>query len=143
MTESKNPHRHTSKHYKRAHTNQKKVRASYLEVYEDRIYDLLDVSNRDKPMEEWETVTPLADGEGNQVLKGLTTFDVDNEGEETSKGTMARYCPAQGCFGDFLFLVSRVRVGFTLGGAKGLKCLTYTFFACIRLNKCSGKGLNA
>ncbi|CAM9701698.1 unnamed protein product [Scytosiphon promiscuus] len=59
------------------------VRASYLEVYEDRVYDLLDVSNRDKPMEEWATVTPLADGEGHQVLKGLTTFDVDNEVEDT------------------------------------------------------------
>lgn len=58
-----------------------KVRASYLEVYEGRVYDLLDVSNRDKPMEEWATVTPLDDGEGNQVLKGLTTFEVDNEGE--------------------------------------------------------------
>ncbi|CAM9773989.1 unnamed protein product, partial [Ectocarpus sp. 6 AP-2014] len=56
------------------------VRASYLEVYEDRIYDLLDVSNRDdKPMEEWATVTSMTDGEGNQVFKGLTTFDVDNE----------------------------------------------------------------
>lgn len=58
-----------------------KVRASYLEVYEDRLYDLLDVSNRDKPMEKWAMVTPLIDGEGNQVLKGLTTFEVDNEGE--------------------------------------------------------------
>ncbi|CAM9919705.1 unnamed protein product, partial [Ectocarpus sp. 12 AP-2014] len=56
------------------------VRASYLEVYEDRIYDLLDVSNRDdKSMEEWATVTSMTDGEGNQVFKGLTTFDVDNE----------------------------------------------------------------
>ncbi|CAM9783016.1 unnamed protein product, partial [Hapterophycus canaliculatus] len=42
------------------------VRASYLEVYEDHVYDLLDVSNRDKPMEEWGPVIPLADGEGNQ-----------------------------------------------------------------------------
>lgn len=57
------------------------VRASYLEVYEDRVYDLLDVSNRDKPLEKWATVTPLIDGEGNQVLKGLTSFEVDNEGE--------------------------------------------------------------
>ncbi|CAM9155279.1 unnamed protein product, partial [Ectocarpus fasciculatus] len=56
------------------------VQASYLEVYEDRIYDLLDVSNRDdKPMEEWAAVTSMTDGEGNQVFKGLTTFDVDNE----------------------------------------------------------------
>lgn len=61
-----------------------KVRASYLEVYEDRIYDLLDVSNRDKPVEEWATVTPLDDGEGNKVLKGLTTFEVDNEGEKST-----------------------------------------------------------
>lgn len=60
-----------------------KVRASYLEVYEDKIYDLLDVSNREKPMEEWATITPLDDGEGSQVLKGLTTFEVDNEGEKT------------------------------------------------------------
>lgn len=59
-----------------------KVRASYLEVYEDRIFDLLDVSNRDKPVEDWATVTPVDDGEGNQVLKGLTTFEVDNEGEK-------------------------------------------------------------
>lgn len=59
-----------------------KVRASYLEVYEDRIFDLLDVSNRDKPVEDWATVTPVNDGEGNQVLKGLTTFEVDNEGEK-------------------------------------------------------------
>lgn len=58
-----------------------KVRVSYLEVYEDRVYDLLDVSNRDKPVEEWATVTPQDDGEGNQVLKGLTTFEADNEGE--------------------------------------------------------------
>ena len=57
------------------------MRASYLEVYEERIYDLLDVSNRDKPMEEWTTVSLSADAEGNQVLKGLATFDVDNEGE--------------------------------------------------------------
>lgn len=61
------------------------MRASYLEVYEDRVYDLLDVSNRDKPMEKWETVTPMADGEGNQVLKGLTTFEVDNEGEKITE----------------------------------------------------------
>lgn len=36
-------------------------------------------------MEEWATVTPLDDGEGNQVLKGLTTFEVDNEGEKTRR----------------------------------------------------------
>lgn len=60
----------------------RQVRASYLEVYEERVYDLLDVSNRDKPMEEWATVSLQADGEGNLLLKGLTTFDVDNEGEE-------------------------------------------------------------
>lgn len=57
------------------------VRVSYLEVYEERVYDLLDVSNRDKPVEEWATVSLLADAEGNLVLKGLTTFDVENEGE--------------------------------------------------------------
>lgn len=54
-------------------------------MYEDRIYDLLDVSNRDdKPMDEWATVTSMTDGEGSQVFKGLTTFDVDNEGEKTT-----------------------------------------------------------
>lgn len=57
------------------------VRASYLEVYEERVYDLLDASNRNKPMEEWATVSLSSDAEGNQVLKGLATFDVDNEGE--------------------------------------------------------------
>lgn len=61
------------------------MRVSYLEVYEERVYDLLDVSNREKPMEEWETVTPLIDGEGNQVLKGLSTFEVENEGEKKRK----------------------------------------------------------
>lgn len=59
------------------------MRVSYLEVYEDRVYDLLDVSNRENPMEEWETVTPLVDDEGNQVLKGLSTFEVENQGEKT------------------------------------------------------------
>lgn len=59
-----------------------KVRASYLEVYEDRIFDLLDVSNREKAVEEWATVTSVDDGEGNQMLQGLTTFEVDNEGEK-------------------------------------------------------------
>lgn len=58
-----------------------KVRASYLEVYEERVYDLLDISNRNKPVEEWATVSLLADDEGNRVLKGLTTYDVDNEGK--------------------------------------------------------------
>lgn len=57
------------------------VCASYLEVYEERIYDLLDVSNRDKPMEEWAAVSLSSDEHGNQVLKGLATFDIDNEGE--------------------------------------------------------------
>lgn len=57
------------------------VIVSYFEVYEDNVYDLLDVSNRDKPIEECATVSLWSDGEGNQVLKGLTTFDVDNEGE--------------------------------------------------------------
>lgn len=58
------------------------MHASYLEVYEERVYDLLDVSNRDKPKEEWEAVSLSSDAEGNQVLKGLATFDVDNEGEK-------------------------------------------------------------
>lgn len=57
------------------------MRASYLEVYEERVYDLLGVSNRDRPKEEWETVSLSSDAEGNQVLKGLASFDVDNEGE--------------------------------------------------------------
>lgn len=66
------------------------MRVSYLEVYEERVYDLLDVSNREKPMEEWETVTPLIDGEGNQVLKGLSTFEVENEGEKKRKNCSAQ-----------------------------------------------------
>lgn len=58
------------------------------------MYDLLDVSNRDKPMEKWATVTPLIDGEGNQVLKGLTTFEVDNEGEKNRRGEKSLFVRA-------------------------------------------------
>lgn len=57
------------------------VLTSYLQVYENRVHDLLDVSNRGKPVEEWATVSFRSDGEGNQVLHGLTTFEVDNEGK--------------------------------------------------------------
>lgn len=61
------------------------MRASYLEIYEERVYDLLDVSNRDKTVEEWATASLLTDSEGNQFVKGLTTFEVDSKGEsETS-----------------------------------------------------------
>lgn len=63
------------------------VRVSYLEVYEERVYDLLDGCNRDKPMKEWAAVTFMADREGNQVLKGPTTQDVNNEGENSKERT--------------------------------------------------------
>lgn len=72
------------------------MRASYLEVYEERVYDLLDVSNRDKPMEEWATVSLSSDAEGNQVLKGLATFDVDNEGERAADRAAKRCIPLPG-----------------------------------------------
>lgn len=59
----------------------RQVLSSYLQVYENRVHDLLDVSNRGKPVEEWATVSLRSDGKGSQVLRGLTTFEVDNEGK--------------------------------------------------------------
>lgn len=59
----------------------RQVRASYVEIYEERVYDLLDVSNRDKTVEEWATISVLADSGGDQVSEGRTTFEVDNKGE--------------------------------------------------------------
>lgn len=77
------------------------VRVSYLEIYEERIYDLLDVSNRDKTVEEWATACLLTNSEGNQVVKGLTTFEVESEGNHVapSRVTIARRMTTNSCGG--------------------------------------------
>lgn len=62
-----------------------KVHVSYLEVYEGRVYDLLNVSNRDKSLEEWATLSMTTDSEGAQFIKGLTTYEVESEGEKLTK----------------------------------------------------------
>lgn len=49
------------------------------------MYDLLDVSNRDKSLEEWATVSMTTDNEGAQFVKGLTTFKVESEGKKITR----------------------------------------------------------
>ena len=62
------------------------MHASYLEIYEGRVYDLLDVSSRGKPVEDREIVSLQSDGDGNEVLKGLISFEVTNEGKRRRGG---------------------------------------------------------
>lgn len=54
---------------------------SYIEVFKDRVYDLLDVCNRSSSVENRESVPLAADEGGNRTLGRVVTCDVGNEGE--------------------------------------------------------------
>ena len=58
-----------------------KVYMSYLEIYNENIYDLLDREHRDRPLSEWPKIGYLEDAWGDLHLLNLNTFEVTSEAE--------------------------------------------------------------
>ena len=69
------------------------VEVSFAEVYQERVYDLLDAANRSKPLEEWAEVQLLEDGYGDVHPRNLSVFEAKTEEEALSLffvGNLAR-----------------------------------------------------
>lgn len=58
-----------------------KVYMSYLEIYNESVYDLLDREHRDRPLSEWPKIGYLEDAWGDLHLLNLNTFEVTSEAE--------------------------------------------------------------
>eukprot|EP00949_MAST-11_sp_MAST-11-sp1_P001133 g1133.t1 len=56
-----------------------KVLVSFLEIYNESMYDLLDSRNRNKPIEQWEKVQLLDDKRGDLQVRGLRVYDCKSE----------------------------------------------------------------
>lgn len=54
---------------------------SYLEIYNENVYDLLDRSHTEKPIENWTKVTLLDDDEGDMHFRNLSVFEAASEEE--------------------------------------------------------------
>ncbi|KAG6948351.1 hypothetical protein JG687_00015527 [Phytophthora cactorum] len=54
---------------------------SYLEIYNENIYDLLDRSHTDRPIEEWTKVLLMDDDEGDMHFRNLGVFEAVSEEE--------------------------------------------------------------
>jgi kinesin family protein 6/9 len=61
-----------------------KVFISFMEVYNENVYDLLDPSNQDRPIEAW-TRVQLIHGESSELhLRNLSVYEVTDEEESLS-----------------------------------------------------------
>ena len=65
----------------RASPGESKCFVSYIEVYNENVYDLLDSKHRNKPMERWKKLTMLEDDDGELHLRGLTAYDIESDEE--------------------------------------------------------------
>ncbi|KAF1777008.1 Kinesin-like protein [Phytophthora cactorum] len=54
---------------------------SYLEIYNENVYDLLDRSHTDRPIEEWTKVLLMDDDEGDMHFRNLGVFEAVSEEE--------------------------------------------------------------
>ncbi|KAG2531886.1 hypothetical protein BBO99_00001636, partial [Phytophthora kernoviae] len=54
---------------------------SYLEIYNENVYDLLDRSHTDRPIEEWTKVLLMDDDEGDMHFRNLGVFEAISEEE--------------------------------------------------------------
>ncbi|OWZ22440.1 Kinesin [Phytophthora megakarya] len=54
---------------------------SYLEIYNENVYDLLDRSHTDRPIEEWTKVVLMDDDEGDMHFRNLGVFEAVSEEE--------------------------------------------------------------
>ncbi|KAL7684505.1 putative kinesin-like protein [Plasmopara halstedii] len=54
---------------------------SYLEIYNENVYDLLDRSHTDTPIEDWTKVTLMDDDEGDMHFRNLGVFEAVSEEE--------------------------------------------------------------
>ncbi|KAL3666943.1 hypothetical protein V7S43_007890 [Phytophthora oleae] len=54
---------------------------SYLEIYNENVYDLLDRSHTDQPIEEWTKVMLMDDDEGDMHFRNLGVFEAVSEEE--------------------------------------------------------------
>ncbi|KAG7377197.1 hypothetical protein PHYPSEUDO_012030 [Phytophthora pseudosyringae] len=54
---------------------------SYLEIYNETVYDLLDRSHTDQPIEEWTKVLLMDDDEGDMHFRNLGVFEAVSEEE--------------------------------------------------------------
>jgi flagellar motility protein MotE (MotC chaperone) len=56
-----------------------KMHVSYMEIYNENVYDLLDDRNGDKPIELWERITVREGKDGELHLKNLRQYQVNTE----------------------------------------------------------------
>ena len=52
---------------------------SFLEIYNETVYDLLDTSHRDKPLEEWNKIQLMDDDYGDLHLRNLRVYEVSSD----------------------------------------------------------------
>lgn len=55
------------------------VYGSYVEIYNDAGYDLLERDQAEKPFDKWKKVSPFEDQAGNLHLKNLSIHTISNE----------------------------------------------------------------
>ena len=52
---------------------------SFLEIYNETVYDLLDTAHRDKPLEEWSKIQLMDDDYGDLHLRNLRVYEVASD----------------------------------------------------------------
>lgn len=55
------------------------MHVTFLEIYNEALYDLLDPGQKDRPIEQWTKVQLLEDEDGELHVRNLRVFEVDDE----------------------------------------------------------------